>query len=139
MLSVKKIVDTTIRQDNRIILPAVAAGFPSPAADFEENSLNIGEYIVKNPESTFFVRASGDSMVQAGILPDSILVVDKSRRTKHNSIVIVCIDGDFTVKRLQRKGSEWLLKAENPAYKSIKLTLENHIIWGVVTFVITSV
>lgn len=115
----------------------VRAGFPSPADDFIEQKLNLNDYLIKHPASTFLVRAEGESMVGAGIQSGNILVVDRSLEPTHNKIVIAALDGELTVKRLYRQQGEVKLLAENPDYPPIDIH-ENMdtIIWGVVTNVI---
>ena len=115
----------------------VQAGFPSPADDHLEDSLDLNKYLIHHEESTFFVRAQGDSMLGAGIYPGDILVVDKSLDAKNGKIVIAVVDGEFTVKRLQKYQNKITLKSENPNYKDIDIKEENELtIWGVVTSVI---
>jgi len=117
----------------------VEAGFPSPADNYIEQELDIREYLIKNPEATFLVKATGESMNNAGILDGDILIVDRSIEPKHNSIVITSIDGELTVKRLIIKfGNEKsYLQSENSKYPNIELGLESNIkIWGVVTYAI---
>src|SRR5690348_14844813 len=79
----------------------VQAGFPSPADDYLRKSLSLDEYLIDRPASTFFVRATGESMNKAGIYEGSLLVVDKSVKPTNNKIVIAVVDGEFTVKRLK--------------------------------------
>ena len=115
----------------------VEAGFPSPAENYIEKQLDIREYLIKNPEATFLVRASGESMTDIGIFSGDILIVDRSLVAKNNSIIVVSIDGELTVKRLVRKNKESYsyLKSENSEYPDIKLNSENNImVWGVVTY-----
>ena len=81
----------------------IAAGFPSPADDFQEDILSLNELMIKNKQSTFLVRVSGDSMIGAGIFPNDILVVDRSLTVKHNAIIIAIVENEFTVKRLKTK------------------------------------
>jgi DNA polymerase V len=115
----------------------VAAGFPSPADDYVEKSLDLNELLVKKPAATFFVRAQGESMLGAGIHPNDILVVDRSIDPVPGKIVICALNGELTVKRLQRDKGHWQLTAENPAYADIVLHDElEMVIWGVVTNVI---
>ena len=115
----------------------VAAGFPSPADDYVEKTLDLNELLVQKPAATFFVRAQGESMLGAGIHPNDILVVDRSIEPVPGKIVICALNGELTVKRLQRDNEQWQLKAENPAYADIVLHDElEMVIWGVVTNVI---
>ena len=114
---------------------SVSAGFPSPADDYVEDNIDLNEYLIKNPFSTFFLRVKGDSMVDSGIQNDDLIVVDKSLTPKLGSIVIAMIDGEFTVKRLARKNDELYLKSENHDYPD--LSFKNHYdiqIWGVVIY-----
>ncbi len=115
----------------------VSAGFPSPADDHSEGKLDLNNYLIQRPASTFFVRVSGDSMIGVGIHPGDILVVDKSMEVKHNKIIIAAINSELTVKRLYRKDGNLRLVAENPNYPPMILNNESDlIVWGVVTSVI---
>ena len=115
----------------------VSAGFPSPADDYVEKTLDLNELLVQKPAATFFVRAQGESMLGAGIHPNDILVVDRSREPVPGKIVIFALNGELVVKRLKRRGGQWVLGSENPAYKDIVLREEMEtVIWGVVTSVI---
>lgn len=113
---------------------AVAAGFPSPADDYIEGRLSLDEHLVHHKEATFFVRAKGDSMTDAGIFNGDILVVDKSLTPLSGHIVIAVIDGDLTVKRLIRRGEKIILKPENVRFKEIEFSDGQELqVWGVVT------
>jgi DNA polymerase V len=115
----------------------VAAGFPSPADDYVDKNLDLNELLVQKPAATFFVRAQGESMLGAGIHPNDILVVDRSIEAVAGKIVICALNGELTVKRLERVNDHWQLKAENPAYANIIPHDElDMVIWGVVTNVI---
>lgn len=115
----------------------VRAGFPSPADDYIECRLDLNHHLIKHPAATFFVRASGDSMVNAGIFSGDMLIVDKSLEATHGRIVIAAIDGELTVKRLSCQNGRVTLLAENEAYPPIDITTEQAlVIWGVVTHVI---
>src|SRR5471030_2397814 len=81
----------------------VPAGFPSPADDYIERSLDLNEHLIRHPAATFFVRASGDSMT-GSIHSGDLLVVDRSLEAADGSVVIAVIDGELTVKRLRRRG-----------------------------------
>ena len=112
----------------------VVAGFPSPADDYVEKSLDLNELLIKRPAATFFVRVEGDSMLDAGIHPDDILVVDRSLSPDAGKIVVCALNGELTVKHLAREDQQWRLVAANPDYPDIVIHegLET-IIWGVVT------
>ena len=118
----------------------VAAGFPSPADDYLEEKIDLNRYLVKHPASTFLVRASGESMINIGIFPNDILIVDRSLKAENGKVVIAVIDGELTVKRYRKKGNKITLEAENDSYKSIKYNQEGEsYIWGIVTSVIHAV
>lgn len=116
---------------------SVRAGFPSPADDYLEDMLDLNEYLVPSPHSTFMVRARGDSMQGASILDGDLLVVDKGIMPKAGMIVIVAVDAELTVKRLDYQGGLPVLLPENPAYAPIVLPeTASLVVWGVVTHVI---
>lgn len=123
-----------------LVLSPVCAGFPSPATDYIDKKIDLNEYIIKHPESTFYVKCQGDSMLGAGIHPGDILVVDRALNAKSGNIVVAVVDGEFTVKKLAVRGNKIFLVAENIHYSDI-LIKENmeFEIWGVVTTVIHSV
>lgn len=115
----------------------VRAGFPSPADDYIETMLDLNEYLIKHPAATFLVKASGDSMINAGIQSGDILVVDRSLEAVDGKIIIAALNGELTVKRLRRQQGQFQLLAENPNYPAIDITEEYEIVvWGVVTHVI---
>ncbi|ENH3410728.1 translesion error-prone DNA polymerase V autoproteolytic subunit [Escherichia coli] len=113
----------------------ISCGVMSPCAGHEDNELNLHEHVVKNRPSTFFVRASGHSMKDAGICDGAILVVDRSLTATEGSIVIALVDGEFTVKMLQLH-PELMLMPCNPAFSPIRVDPEELEIWGVVTFAV---
>lgn len=126
--------------DIPLFLSPVEAGFPSPADDYLENTLNLHTHIVKHASSTFFVRAHGQSMINAGIYDGDLLVVDRALRAEHKRIVIAALDGELTVKRLVRRGNKVLLVPENPEFPEFDITQREHVhIWGVVTYAIHKV
>ena len=100
--------------NNTLSLPLysskVPAGFPSPADDHMEGKLDLNTHLVKHPTATFFVKASGDSMIGAGIHDGDILVVDRSLEPRQSRIVIAAVDGQLTVKRLKKKGKKIYLR-----------------------------
>lgn len=119
------------------LVEGIRAGFPSPAEDFAEPTLDLNRYVIKNPASTFYARITGDSMEGAGISDGDVVVIDKSLEPKDGNIAVCFIDGEFTLKRiLLDKGRLWLQPA-NPKFKPIEITEENHfLVWGVVTHVV---
>jgi len=119
-----KVTSLAIAQDGvALSLPLfnarVPAGFPSPADDYIETGLDLNEFLVKHPNATFLARASGDSMIRAGILNGALLVVDKSIQPKSGHIIIAAINGELTCKILDIEHR--LLRAANPSYPSISL------------------
>ncbi|GJL38696.1 DNA polymerase V subunit UmuD [Enterobacter hormaechei] len=114
----------------------VPCGFPSPAADYVEQRIDLNELLIHHPSATYFVKAAGDSMVEAGISDGDLLVVDSSRTAQHGDIVIAAVDGEFTVKRLQLRPTIQL-NPMNSAYRPIIVSNEDTLdIFGVVTFIV---
>ena len=112
----------------------VPAGFPSPADDHAESRLDLNEYLINQAESTFFVRIKGDSMVDAGILDNDIVIVDRSKSAAINDIVLASIDGEFTVKVLTKNNTGPYLMPANKEFKPIYIEEGSQFeIWGVVT------
>lgn len=115
----------------------VSAGFPSPAADFTENNIDLNKELSENPLATFYIKVKGNSMIDAGIENEDVLIVDRSIEPQDNKIAICFIDGEFTVKRIKLEKDCLYLMPENSNYTPIKVTEENQlIIWGIVTYVI---
>lgn len=111
------------------------AGFPSPAQDYVEQTLDLNQYCIRHASATYFVRAEGESMILAGISSGDLLVVDRAERAGHGDIVIAAIDGEFTVKRLCLH-PHLCLEPMNPAYSPIFVDPDLLEIFGVVMFVI---
>jgi DNA polymerase V len=115
----------------------VSAGFPSPADDYKERKLDLNDLLIDQPEATFFVRASGDSMLGAGIHDGDLLVVDRSVSDYDGRVVIVAINGELAVKRFERSGRLGKLHSENRNYSPIAIRDGDSVkVWGVVTSVI---
>lgn len=137
-----EIIGTAERpEDSGLTLPLficpVEAGFPSPADDFVEQRLNLHKYLVRNEPATFFVRAHGDSMINAGIMDGDLLVVDRSVPARHKRIVIAALEGDLTVKQLVRRKEKVYLASANPDYPDFEITHSEYVyIWGVVIYAI---
>ena len=123
-----------------LVEEGISAGFPSPADDFKETRISLDKELVKNKESTFYARVSGDSMIDAGLEDGDLLVIDRSIEPVNGKIAICLIDGDFTVKRIKKNKKKIYLVAENKKYKSVELKEENElIIWGIVEYVIKKI
>jgi len=117
-----------------------SAGFPSPASDFEESRISIEKVVVKNKESTFYAKVSGESMKNAGLDDGDILVIDRSEELKNNKIAVCYLNGEFTVKRVKIEKDHIYLVPENDKYEPIKVTDENEfIVWGIVTYVVKKI
>jgi DNA polymerase V len=115
----------------------VPAGFPSPAGDYEEDRLDLNRHLIHNPPATYFVRASGESMLGAGIHPGDLLIVDRSLEPRDGVVVIAAIDGQMTVKRLRLRGRTIRLEPENDRYSPCQIDGDaDLVVWGVVTHVI---
>ncbi|MGP9647603.1 LexA family protein [Halomonas sp. AOP42-C2-23] len=117
---------------------AVRAGFPSPADDYIDAEMDLHGYVVKRPAATFFARSEGDSMIGDGIHHGDLLVVDRSLEPLPGRVIVVALDGELTVKRLERVGRRTYLSASNPAYQPIPLEGREAHVWGVVTHVLHS-
>ena len=123
-----------------LIEQRISAGFPSPADDFREIRISLDKELVKNTESTFYARISGNSMEGAGISDGDLIVIDRSLNPENNKIAVCFIDGEFTIKRIELKKQKLFLKPENKNYRKIEISEENNLkIWGIVTYVIKSV
>lgn len=118
----------------------VSAGIPLPTDDYSEGKLDLNEHLLQNPETTFFVRVSGDSMIEASIHPGDLLIVDRSLLPASGKIVIAVVNGELTVKRLFKERGKLFLMPENPNYPALEITEEMaFMIWGVVTNVVHAV
>ena len=120
-----------------LVTAIVDAGFPSPADDHLERSIDLNEELIRNKAATYCVRVQGESMRDAGIHAGDVLVVDRSITPSDKQIVVAMIDGDFTVKRFRKFGAQLFLEAANPDFPSIQIG-ENQelVIWGAVTYII---
>ncbi len=115
----------------------IAAGFPSPADDYVEDRIDLNQHLIRHKEATFFLRVKGDSMLGAGIHDGDLLIVDRALDPVDGKIVIAVLDGELTVKRLERRKGVIRLLPENPAFPPIEVKNEQDlVIWGVVTNVI---
>lgn len=116
---------------------SVRAGFPSPAEDFTEVSIDLNLELLKNPASTFFCKVSGDSMQDMGISDGDLLVIDKSLEPQNGKVAVCYVDGEFTLKEIKiEQDCCWLIPA-NKNFKPIRITEDNEfIVWGIVTYAI---
>lgn len=119
---------------------SVHAGFPSPADDFLEGSLDLNSLVIRHPEATFFARVEGDSMKDEGIIEGDILVVDKAIQPYDGCLAVAFIDGEFTLKRVKIEPDKILLIPANPKYSTIEISSDNEFsVWGVVQWILKSV
>jgi DNA polymerase V len=120
-----------------LAVAVVSAGFPSPADDYLEGSLDLNQYLIKHPAATFFVRVAGDSMIDAGIHDGDLLLVDRSLEPAAGRVVIAVINGELLVKRVSLRRDGLYLLPENNDYCPIRVEREMDFeLWGVVTHVI---
>lgn len=118
----------------------IAAGFPSPADDYKQDSLDLNELLIKNPPATFFLEVMGESMLGAGIYPGDKLIVDRSIDPKHGDVVVAVIDSEHTVKTLYKRNHKIELRPENPNFPIITFKNGQELnIFGVVTHTIHKV
>lgn len=127
--------------DSQLPLPfadeGVRAGFPSPAQDFISESIDLNRDIIRHSDSTFYARAEGDSMIDAGVHSGDILVIDKALTPSEGDMAVCCVDGEFTLKFVEKHDDHLLLIPANPAYDPIRVDRGNEfMVWGVVTYVI---
>ncbi len=120
-----------------VVSTAISAGFPSPALDFIDLSIDMNKHLIKRPSSTFYGRVKGQSMKDVGITDGDLLVIDKSITPKNDQIAVCYVDGEFTIKKIKLEQDVcWLIPA-NDAYQPIRVTSQNDfLIWGIVTHVI---
>ncbi len=118
-----------------LVEETISAGFPSPAEDYIEIGIDLNKYLIKNPISTFFLRVSGNSMNNAGIYNNDLLIIDRSINPNPGHIVVALLDGEFTLKRLIKKQDNYYLKADKEDYPAINLYEYIDIqIWGVAIY-----
>lgn len=129
--------DNTTDKVERPLVGNIKAGFPSPADDFIELSIDLNKELIRNKDATYFGRVSGNSMMNVGIADGDLVVIDKSISPTDGKIAVCNIDGEFTIKRIKiEKDCVWLV-AENDDFKPIKVSGDSQLeIWGVVTSVI---
>lgn len=140
MAKIDKIYIPQISQQQIPLFDArISAGFPSPATDYQQSSLDLNRYLIKNPAATFFVKVSGDSMIGAGIHDGDLLIVDRSLTAKNGNVIIALVDGELNVKRLRIRRGKVSLEPENDQFPTKNITDDTDFqVWGVVTNVIHS-
>ena len=120
------------------LLGSVTAGFPSPAEESLLDTVSLEDYLITRPDSTFMLRVDGDSMIDAGILSDDIVLIERGRSAVNGDIVIACVDGEWTMKYYYRNGRDVRLEPANKNYSTIRpersLTVE-----GVICIVVRKI
>ena len=128
------VLASSLPVEAHLLTGTVQAGFPSPAEDLGAQRIDLTQLLIKHSQATYFLRASGHSMTEAGIFDGDILVIDRAIKPRNTHIVVAIVDGEFTVKQLYQRAGRMKLKAANPTYPDITpkegQTIE---VWGVVT------
>lgn len=116
---------------------AVCAGFPSPADDYIEDTLDLNKFLIRQKDSTFFMTVEGDSMIDVGIFSGNILIIDRSIKTFENKVVVVVLNGEFTVRTFVKKQGRIFLVPANKKYSVVEIVEGMDFeVWGVVTTVL---
>ncbi len=117
-----------------LMAETAACGFPSPADDYLDRPLDFNELLIRNPAATFAVRIAGESMINVGLFPGDIAIIDRSITPVDKAIVLALVDGEFTIKRYRLKRGRVVLQAENPAFKDMIIAEGSAFeVWGVLT------
>jgi len=127
-----KLLPTPFLKDGIRLLGSVQAGFPSPAEEELVDTMSLDEFLVQKPAATYLIKVSGDSMLDAGIHPDDLVLVERGNDPKTGDIVIAEVDGEWTMKYYYKKGKTILLRPANKNYPDIKPERELKI-GGIVT------
>jgi DNA polymerase V len=115
----------------------ISAGFPSPAEDYLEPTLDLNKDLIKNPNATFYGRVKGFSMKDAGVDNGDLLIIDKSLDYRKDALAVCFINGEFTLKKIIAKGKQIILMPANPDYQPIEVPADaDFMIWGIVTYII---
>ena len=121
-----------------LLLPMVgevAAGFPSPAEEELRDIMSFDEYLITQPDSSFILKVSGDSMIDEGIKPGDLVIVNRGKEPKNGDVIVAEVDGEWTMKYFKKKGGAVILEAANPRYPPVKPRSELRVA-GIVTAVI---
>lgn len=139
--TLSQIPDVVVQQAQlqrlRLVSHRISAGFPSPAADYAEEGLDLNNFLVRNKPASFMFTVKGDSMINAGIVEGDKVIVDRSLNARSKDIVVAVVNGEYTIKRLHKNASKVELRPDNPAYQPIVLKEGSELeIWGVVVGVV---
>ena len=130
-----KLADIDSELKAKFITSPISAGFPSPAADYQEEPIDLKKLLFKNPINTYVLRAKGNSMQEIYINPNDLIIVDTSIEPLNNDICVCVVDGDYTLKRVSKSANKLYLMPYNKDLKPIEVTEDNRFsIWGVLTF-----
>jgi len=129
------IADTKSSVELPFVEEGIRAGFPSPAQDYLDLSIDLNNELIKHPSTTFYGRVKGDSLIEADIHEGDILIIDKSLEAREGDLAVCCVDGEFTLKYIKiEQDVVWLIPA-NKDFQPIKVTAGNEfVIWGIVTY-----
>jgi DNA polymerase V len=127
--------DKSTKLSRPLIMWRVSAGFPSPAEDYVEGRIDLNRDLIKHPLTTFYIRVEGDSMIEAGILPGALLVVDRAAEVHEGHVIIARVNDELCVKRFTTENGKILLEPANPLYQPIEITEGMDFeIWGRVLY-----
>jgi len=126
-----RIIPTPLFQGGVKVLGTIQAGFPSPAEEELADTLSLDEFLIRKPQASYLVKVTGDSMIEEGIMPDDLVIVERGREPKSGDVVIAQVDGEWTMKFYIKKGRDVILKAANKKYPPIK-PKEELVIGGVI-------
>ncbi len=140
-MKVVKILDCNPETELNITMfgHSISAGQPTPTEGYAEGTIDLNKHLIRHPRATYFVKVSGDSMIDAGVNDGGILIIDCAVEPSSGDIVIARLDGELTVKRYELRADGAYLVAENPSYPDIKVTNESDFqILGVAIHVVHS-
>ena len=101
------------------LLGTVQAGWPSPAEEELRDTINLDDYLIRNHDQSFLIKVTGDSMIDAGIQPGDLVIVERGRTPQNRDIVIAQVDGEWTLKYYEKRGSGVRLVPANSKYPII--------------------
>jgi DNA polymerase V len=136
-MNIVEIIKPNLKTNLKLLFvdSGIKAGFPSPAQDYIDKTIDLNIELIKNPATTFYARVKGNSLIDADIQDGDLLVVDKSLEAKDGDLAVCSIDGEFTLKYISIKNNEVFLLPANDEFKPIKIINTNDfMVWGVVTF-----
>ncbi len=116
---------------------ANATGFGAAADDYMERGIDLNEQLVRNKPATFFMRVTGNSMINACIHDGDIVIVDRSIKPQSGKVIIAIVDGEMLIRRLEKTMNKIRLVPETARLSALEISeYSDFAIWGVVTYVI---